>query len=784
MIKHYLELAWQQLEKYRLQSVVSIVSLGIGFACFALAAMWIKYETTFDAFHEDAEEIYVVTEGSTIFQLQQTVTPEQLDQFPEISEHCLFAEIKYDSINGRFMKVTERLLRDDKFLKFFRMELIEGHDGFLHDETQVAISDRLARELWGEESPIGKELTCNTKVKEQRRRIVTGVFKDWGKHTNFPMDLMSKHPELPFHELSKFGLYNTRMIRLHPNAKADTLRNKLESVEHHPLFTPGIVPIKELREYRIEQSPLSNFKPDHIYLFAIASLLLIACGLLNYLTMFIHRLFIRKREIALRTTFGATGRDIMVQFLTEYGLLIVVALFVGFWMIAACQKEFLHMTGLPMQAYYIYQEMAIYSSFVIFVSLLLSAPAISYFRRQSLHGSIAGVNNMVHYNTFRRVSTGIQICIAIFCIFCVAVMMKQLDTLRHEDIGFKRENRGSLKITEQNWSLKHSQTNEICDYLKQQPEIDIVFHTDWPVFPSGGFIVESFSPKDFPQLDNEEVFCEYLVDEQFAEFYELTLLQGRWLRPEDGGLHVLVNETAARRLGWDNVIGLGFPYTRTNVVNGKVVQSTKSRTVVGVFKDMLLSPTERAKCWKVRFSPGMYQSPTIMFKFKPGTWPTVKKKILDLYAKNAWETPTLCTFEESYDQMLVSEDRLHKLLSITTGVCILIALFGVWSMIMLTCEQRRKEIAVRKVFGATVKDILDMFIVEYMALQAVAALVAFPIGYACMKPWLEQYVVQTEIPWWIYVGIFLMVALLVALCVGWRVWKTATAHPADEICKG
>ncbi|MBQ4525506.1 MAG: ABC transporter permease, partial [Bacteroidaceae bacterium] len=141
-----------------------------------------------------------------------------------------------------------------------------------------------------------------------------------------------------------------------------------------------------------------------------------------------------------------------------------------------------------------------------------------------------------------------------------------------------------------------------------------------------------------------------------------------------------------------------------------------------------------------------------------------------------------CT--EKYSENLKSEDNLQTLLTITTGVCILIALFGVWSMIMLTCEQRRKEIAIRKVHGATVKDILDMFFLEYMTLQAVAAVVAFPIGYVCMKPWLEQYVVQTEISWWIYIGIFLLVALLVALCIGWRVWKTATAHPADEICKG
>ena len=182
---------------------------------------------------------------------------------------------------------------------------------------------------------------------------------------------------------------------------------------------------------------------------------------------------------------------------------------------------------------------------------------------------------------------------------------------------------------------------------------------------------------------------------------------------------------------------------------------------------------------------GAYWARHILFKFKPGTFPILKQKMEDLYKQQGWnDSGDLSTLEAIYEELLESEKNLQKLLTITSILCILIALFGVWSMIMLTCEQRRKEIAIRKVFGATVKDILDMFFLEYMTLQGVAALIAFPLGYVCMKPWLEQYVVQTEISWWIYVGIFLAVALLVALCIGWRVWKTATARPADEICKG
>ena len=241
--------------------------------------------------------------------------------------------------------------------------------------------------------------------------------------------------------------------------------------------------------------------------------------------------------------------------------------------------------------------------------------------------------------------------------------------------------------------------------------------------------------------------------------------------------NVCINQALASHLGWEDPIGKTFVTT-----TGYGDKTTF--TVIGVYKDIQsISPTEKAMP-----SMGIYPysdfNYTLLIKFKPDSWPSLRQKIIDFYKKNEWGNVEPKTFDEEYSPMLKSEKNLRHLLSVITSVCILIALFGVWSMIMLTCEQRRKEIAVRKVFGATTKDILDMFFTEYMTLQGVAALVAFPIGYACMKPWLEQYVVQTEISWWIYVGIFLVVALLVALCVGWRVWRTAKARPADEICKG
>jgi ABC-type antimicrobial peptide transport system permease subunit len=102
-------------------------------------------------------------------------------------------------------------------------------------------------------------------------------------------------------------------------------------------------------------------------------------------------------------------------------------------------------------------------------------------------------------------------------------------------------------------------------------------------------------------------------------------------------------------------------------------------------------------------------------------------------------------------------------------------------MVSLTCAERRKEIAIRKVSGATVKDILDIFFKEYLTLLAVGALIAFPVGYYIMRRWLEQYVVQTEISAWIYAAILLALILAIVLCVGGKVYKTSRENPVIAI---
>ena len=135
----------------------------------------------------------------------------------------------------------------------------------------------------------------------------------------------------------------------------------------------------------------------------------------------------------------------------------------------------------------------------------------------------------------------------------------------------------------------------------------------------------------------------------------------------------------------------------------------------------------------------------------------------------------------SADAYMKSENTLCQLLSIVSFICIAIAVFGIFSLVTLSCEQRRKEIAIRKVNGANVRVILNLFFKEYLILLAVASILAFPLGYLLMRRWLEEYVKQTPIEGWLYAVIFIGMGLVIFLSIIWRVWKAARQNPAEVI---
>ena len=173
---------------------------------------------------------------------------------------------------------------------------------------------------------------------------------------------------------------------------------------------------------------------------------------------------------------------------------------------------------------------------------------------------------------------------------------------------------------------------------------------------------------------------------------------------------------------------------------------------------------------------------SIVFTYQ-GDFEEVNRKLTDYFKEKC---PHIRIFGATtpaqwIKKTLVSEEALLKLLVVAATVSVFISLFGIFSLVNLSCERRRKEMALRKIHGAKVKDIAGLFAKEYAIVLALSALVAFLIGYAIMKEWMQVYVIQTDIPVWLYIGILLLTGLLITICVGYRIWKAANENPADVV---
>jgi len=278
----------------------------------------------------------------------------------------------------------------------------------------------------------------------------------------------------------------------------------------------------------------------------------------------------------------------------------------------------------------------------------------------------------------------------------------------------------------------------------------------------------------------------YPVKTELVDFYDFQLLAGEKLTDADPASLVMINESAVKLLNWHDPVGKRFnDYTVKGVIKNVYNTGPTIPALPLCYSKYIPPPPSTApKADSDGFLFVIIKQRTIMFKYQEGTWQSCREKIKLLVEKeypNNSRLAELHNTEEVYNKFLKSENALIKLLSFVSVICVLICVFGFVSIVSLTCEERRKSIAIRKINGATVGDILAIFIKEYSLLLLISAAIAFPASFFIMQRWLEQYVKQTIIPAWIYLSILFALALVIVLCVGWRVYKSSAENPAKVV---
>ncbi|AND20842.1 ABC transporter permease [Phocaeicola dorei] len=784
MIKHCLKIAIRNLVKYKVQSAVSILGLAVGFVCFSLSLYWIHYEMTYDHFRQDADRIYMVrtndeyTEGKISTRVPYSLAAYLAQHFPDIAVAAPFHLISERiSVNDKYQDAVFSSA-DSAWMNLMDIRIIKGNRNFMlpKDNAEIAITEEAAKKWFRTEDPIGKEVKMLRRTKK-----ICAIVQAENRHTNFPFDFIGNP------ELGKTWWYITWsiLIKVKPDTDIEELESKINA--NLPAELKQVTLTRKTGIERIILTPLSklhyakDFRDDkeagitfqYIIYFSIAGILIITCALINYLTLFINRMRVRQREMALRMIHGANIRSLVSLLTVEFLLLLACAVTTGFLLIEICFPSFIELTGIDTAKSSLYGEAFLFIGLISLIILTAIIGLLYILYHRSLHLSLRYNTGRSTGTQLRRGSIVLQLFVCLSFIGCTVLINQQLDYLRHRDLGLKIKNRGSFSV------MGDMDYTPLIRKIKELPMITEVMQPDYyPIVSQltaiGQF--DNWEGVDIP-IDTPVPVKLFLGKEDFFRFYDITLLAGEWLDDLSTYEDIIINESLARRMGWSPQEAIGK----------HIIQSYITYTIVGVVKDCHYgAPTLPIP--HTGFLVGeqmglMQRSAGILFKYKEGTWNECRKALEHLYQTECSPENILRlnSEEEVYNNYLRSEEMLTRLLSFASLVCILTAMFGIYSLVTLTCEQRRKEIAIRKVNGATVWSILFLFFREYLIMLCIAALFAFPITYVIIKQWILNYVRQVSISPLPFILILIGLALTVIAGISWRVWKAANENPAEVI---
>ena len=786
MIQHYLKVAIRNLLKYKVQTGISMLGLAAGFICFVLSAFWIHYEMTYDQFRKDADRLYLVrvndgfAEGRITWRVPVPLGPYLKEHFPEIESFAHFSSYEYRvQVEGRYEQAFFSSA-DSAWVQMMDVQLVDGNRNFMQERSkEVAITEETAKAWFGHENPLGKELEIRTGDK----RTIGAVVRVNNRHTNFPIALMGD----PRKDRTWWNQTWRMLVKVKEGTDIPALEAKIsgnlpyELVHPNEVWNIGIerlylTPLTELRyakDFRDQSEGGITFR--YIVYFSVTGLLVILCALMNYLTLFINRMQVRKREMKLRLVHGASIQSLVRLLGLEFLLLLMGSFLIGMLGMEILFPAFLELTGTDAGRTSLYGEALL---FLILISVLLLGVAIGVIygiQRRQLQGSGNGESERRFRTWIRKGSIVFQLFICMLFMTGTQWMNRQLDYLRQHDLGMELHNRGYFALD------RTENTSPFVEKLKQLPMITEVLPADYRplVTDIGTSVGQIYQWEGLEQkLDVPMPINLFVGDETLARFYGLTLLAGEWLNEFSGYGEIVINESLARRMG----------YTPEEAIGKHLITilQTPNQVIKGVVKDFqYTSPTEQVP--NTGFIIGdemglMLWKNGILFRFKEGTWDACRTAIEQLCRKEASDKEiTLVNEEESYNKYLQSEAMLARLLAFASLICMLVAIFGIYSLVTLTCEQRRKEIAIRKVNGATVRNILSLFYREYIVLLLLATLPAFPLAYILVKHWIETYTRQMSIPIAPALGVFLVLLLVVGLSISWRVWRAAHENPAEVI---
>ncbi len=789
MLKNYLKIGLRNIRRNKGYSFINIAGLAVGMATLILIALHVQYELSFDSFHKKKDRIYRVVlqdtghfyEGSDYLAVTPApLAPAMMDILPEVTlatrvKDISEALIQYDDKSF----YAEGLYADEFFLEIFTFPLaLSDKKSSLREPFSIIVSKSLAGKIFGDKNPLGETL----RLFEQYDYKITGILEDIPENSHLKFDFLVSiyHNHLSAWR-SNISYYT--YFELHKDATAGNLENKISAFAGKmDAPQPGqkiktktnlvIQPLDEIHfttDVNFEIS--NNTDKKYIYLFSSIGLLILVIACINYMNLSTARFSKRGREIGIRKVVGAQRRQLFGQYISESLTISFIAVLLALILVHLVHPWLRGFSGRPVEINYAENPMLLlFLAGIVFFTGLLggSYPAFvlsSFQPVKILHGF---PGNLKRSSRQRSILVIMQFCASIVLIIGMVIIYKQLIFLKNKDTGYKREHIIAVSVSERGIESNYK---TIKNLLLENPDIiNVASSSDLP------FNIANRCPATFKDANYEEktmLFYEISVDYDFFDLYGIEFIEGRKFSVEfssDERNTIILNETAARTIGWDKPIGKQFS-----------MWYVKNGTVIGIAKDFNFH-TLRNPIEPLHFYLRPDYANYISVKVNPGNLTRTIPFIESTIKKFGGKYPFEYTFiDEGFNRMYLSEKNLGLMVGCFSGLAIFIASLGLIGLASYTAERRFKEIGIRKVLGSSVPGILVLLCQGLIKRIMLANLVAWPIAYYFMNKWLQIFTYRINLNVWPFILSGLAAFCIALLTIGYQSYKAATANPVDSL---
>jgi putative ABC transport system permease protein len=513
------------------------------------------------------------------------------------------------------------------------------------------------------------------------------------------------------------------------------------------------------------------FTLNFIRLFVAAGILLLFSALFNFLNLNLDLFHQRIRELRQRAVHGAKSMQLIMQMMFELTCSIFLALTLAGFLVILTNPLFSGLLGITMGVSQLIYLFVVCGTGIM--ALILIVGFIPFWRLSRLAMCYLSKIKSSGQPVWRRMAVTLQLAVSVVFIIAALVVMMQMRFVNHKDLGF--DSNGIIRLSGASWFTNDNVRTVLLHELASIPQIESVTDTYFePQHNAKAFNSEintmTTNVEWSGKLQSENpVFQIIVTDSRFIETFRTKMVMGKWL-DETGDNKIVLNEEAVRVMGLDEPVG------------AIIRMSSKDYVIAGVVNDFhTMSLRSRIQPTLFRLSP--YQSNSLYIRAVQGQEKEAMRRITEILSEidvslvEIHPTP----LKELYARLNYSEQAGLQLFSVLASVCLLISLFGIYAVATASTLRRRKEIAIRKVFGAQVGDIVRMFFREYTLQVIIAGVIALPLAYYAMHRWLEGYAYRTNIPWWLLAGVLTIIIAVVLCTVLGQVLKAANSNPAEVV---